>query len=115
MTNHPHSQVYLLHLWQEEETGRWRISLRSTDETQRRNFAELDALFVYLQSIVLPSSLAHQTEGHGPPPAPTADSKCTFDLADRECLGAFSEGSPSGKRRFRHTITTRCPHGGGIE
>lgn len=52
MTRRKRELVYLIHIWTVEEEGKpaWRASLESTRAGERKGFASLEDLFVYLRA-----------------------------------------------------------------
>ena len=45
--------AYLLRVWEPDQAGEliWRASLESTDTGERHEFADLDGLFAYLETV----------------------------------------------------------------
>jgi len=47
-------RVFLLSLWQEQQDGPWRASLRPTSSAERRGFASIESLVAHLLELTAP-------------------------------------------------------------
>ena len=54
----PDYHAWLLRMWRESPTAPWRIALENTTTGERKGFADLESLLLFLQTVIYTSNVA---------------------------------------------------------